>query len=213
MRQLQQQFIDSAFVDIKFKGVNNLIIDLRNHSGGNDSFGDYLVSYIADKPFKWTSNFSLKTSALLKEDVRKNRDTTQLFWKAALSHANGEFYPYDFGFCEPQPIDKRYQGKVYVLVNRQSYSQSTVTASQIQDYGFAKIVGEETAEHPNLFASIFSYKLPNTGLIVDVPKGKIERVSGIDDGRGVVPDILIKDHLLDDKDEILEELIVRITSK
>jgi C-terminal processing protease CtpA/Prc len=96
------------------------------------------------------------------------------------------------------------------LVNRQSYSQSTVTAAQIQDYGFGQVVGEETAEHPNLFASIFTYELPKTGIRVDVPKGKIQRVNGVDDNKGVIPDILIADHLLDEEDEILEGLLKQL---
>jgi len=202
-----EHFIDSAFVEINSKAVENLIIDLRNHPGGDDSFGDYLVSFIADKPFKWTSKFRLKSSALLKEDVRKKRDTTEAFWKSVLTHKDGEIYDYDFGFYEPQPEDKRFKGNVYVLVNRQSYSQSTVTAAQIQDYGFGQIVGEETAEHPNLFASIFTYELPKTVIRVDVPKGKIQRINGVDDNRGVIPDILITDHLLDEEDEILDGLL------
>lgn len=208
-----RRFIDSAFVEIKARNVENLIIDLRNHPGGDDSFGDYLVSYIADKPFKWASTFQLKTSALLKEDVRKNRDTTEAFWESVLSHKDGEIFDYDFGFFEPQPEANRFQGKLYVLVNRQSYSQSTVTAAQIQDYGFGQIVGEETSEHPDLFASIFTYELPKTGIKVDVPKGKIQRVSGIETGRGVIPDILIKDHLLDEDDEILDGLLRRLEVK
>ncbi|WP_035092945.1 S41 family peptidase [Aquimarina macrocephali] len=203
-----KQFIDSSFIEIKNK--KNLIIDLRNHSGGDDEFGDYLVSYIANKPFLWSSKFQLKTSTLLKEHTRQTKDTTQRYWKYILEHKNGEIYDYDFGFYKPQPIAKRYQGKVYVLVNRQSYSQSTVTTAQIQDHGFGTIVGEETGEYPNLYASIFNYKLPKTGISVDISKGKINRVSGIDNNKGVVPNIIIKDHLLDEKDEILERLLKKI---
>ena len=99
------------------------------------------------------------------------------------------------------------------MVNRQSYSQSTVTAAQIQDYGFGKIVGEETAEFPNLFASIFNYKLPKTGIAVDVSKGKIKRINGVDDGQGVIPDIHINDHLLDEEDEILKELLKKLSEE
>jgi len=205
-----QRFIDSAFVEIKANKCENLIIDLRNHSGGDNSFSDYLVSYIADKPFKWTSEFKLKTSALLKEDVKKYRDTTQAFWNSALAHKNGEIYTYNFELYEPQPLEKRYQGEVYVLVNRQSYSQSTVAAAQIQDYGFGKIVGEETAEYPNLLASIFTYTLPKTKIKVDIPKGKIQRTSGFENKKGVIPDIIIIDHLLDETDEILDELLKKI---
>ena len=208
-----RKFVDSAFIDINTRRPKNLIIDLRNHPGGDDSFSDYLVSYIADKPFKWASKFQLKTSAILKEDVRQTRDTTETYWKSILEHNNGEVYEYDFGYYKPQPLPERYKGDVYVLINRQSYSQSTVTAAQIQDYGFGQIVGEETAEYPNLLASIFTYKLPITQISVDVSKGKIYRVNGDDDGKGVTPDILIRDHLLDENDEILDGLIRQIENK
>jgi len=207
-----QKFIDSSFQRINEKRSENLIVDLRNHSGGEDAFSDYLVSYIADKPFKWNSKFELRTSKLLKEDTRKNRDTSQAYWNAVLSHSDGEIYQYNFNLYQPQPKEKRFQGKVYALVNRQSYSQSTVTAAQLQDYGFATIVGEETAEYPNLYASIFNYELPKTGIRIDVPKGKIYRISGIDNGLGVIPDIEIKDHLLDENDEILDGILTRIRS-
>ncbi|SEL48946.1 C-terminal processing protease CtpA/Prc, contains a PDZ domain [Aquimarina amphilecti] len=203
-------FIDSAFIEIKKSQTKNLIIDLRNNPGGNDSFSDYMVSYIAGKPFKWFSKFQLKTSQLLKEHVRQTKDTTEAFWKSVLGHKNGEIYDYDFGFYVPKPELKRFKGKVYVLVNRQSYSQSTVTAAQIQDYNLGVIVGEETAEYSNLYASIFSFKLPETGIIVDVPKGLIERINSKKQDLGVIPEIKIIDHLLDDDDEILKELLMII---
>lgn len=202
-----RKFIDSAFTDIGKKKSPDLIIDLRNNGGGEDSFSDYLVSYIADKPFRWSSDFTLKTSEFLKEHVRKERDTTAAFWKSALEHENGEVYKYDFPPYTPQPEEKRYTGKVFVLVNRQSHSQSAVTAAQVQDYGFATIVGEETGDFPSLYASIFAFTLPNTGIPVNVSKGRIIRVNGSTKEEGVMPDIYIKDHLLDEEDEVLEYLL------
>jgi len=205
-----RNFIDSTFIKINERKSTDLIVDLRNNPGGNDSFSDYLVSYIADKPFKWNSNFKLKTSGFLKEHTRKHYDTTSVFWQSALNHKNGEVYDYEFEEYQPKPLSKRFSGSVYVLVNRQSYSQSTVTAAQIQDYGFGTIVGEETGEYASLFASIFQFKLPNTQIPVNVSKGKIVRVNGSTKEEGVMPDIYIKDHLLDEKDEILEGLLQQI---
>ncbi|MEM6299913.1 MAG: S41 family peptidase, partial [Bacteroidota bacterium] len=208
--QKYQQFIDSAFIEINKKESKNLIIDLRNHDGGNNSLGDYLVSYFADKPFTWCSEFRLKTSKLLKAHTRSKYDTTATYWKEVLSHKDGEIYNYGFEKYDPQPKEKRFQGEVYVLVNRQSYSQSAVTAAQIQDYGFGTIVGEETGEYPTLYASNYQYTLPNTGIIVHVSKGYMIRVNGSEKQEGVIPDILIKDYLLDEKDEVLEGLLERI---
>ncbi len=205
-----RQFIDSAFVEINSRSMENLIIDLRNNSGGDDSFSDYLVSYIADKPFHWSSSFRLKTSAFLKAQVRKKRDTTARFWKEILVHKDGEQYAYPFEAYLPKPQEKRFHGNVYVLVNRQSHSQSTVTAAQIQDYSFGTIVGEETGEYPTLYASQFQYALPHTQITVNVSKGRIVRVNGSEKEQGVIPDIFIKDYLLDEEDEILQGLLAKI---
>ena len=202
-----RRFIDSAFSVIKSHETKNLIIDLRNNPGGDDAFSDYLVSYIADEPFNWNSNFTLKTSAILKAHVRRNSDTTTRYAQAILGHENGETFAFRFDEYQPQPAEKRFTGNVYVLVNRQSHSQSAVTAAQIQDYGFGTIVGEETAEYPSLYASIFQYNLPITGLTVHISKGYIVRINGSTKQEGVIPDIVIRDHLLDETDEILEGVL------
>jgi hypothetical protein len=209
LRQFQG-FIDSAFVKIEERKSSHLIVDLRNNQGGDDPFSDYLVSYIADRPFQWSSDFTLKSSALLKQDTRQNRDTTRAFWQSVLEHKNGEVYQYAFEDYQPQPEQKRFTGSVYVLVNRQSHSQSALTAAQIQDYGFGTIVGEETGEYPSLYASVFRYGLPHTGVSVQVAKGRIVRVNGSTAEKGVIPDIYIRDHLLDEKDEILQGLLEKL---
>jgi len=106
-----KRFVDSAFAAIRTQNSRNLIVDLRNHPGGDDAFGNYLVSYFADKPFRWNSSFTLKTSAMLKEDIRKNKDTTLTYWKEALNHQNGMVYPYDFEKVSPQAAEKRHHQK------------------------------------------------------------------------------------------------------
>ncbi len=200
-------FIDSVFVDIKHKKSKNLIIDLRNNTGGNDYFSDYMVSYFADKPFRWCSDFKIKTSRVLKEHTRRNNDTAKVYFQQILQHKDGEIYSPKLHLYQPQDISKQYKEAIYVLVNRQSISQASVTAAQIQDYGWGKIVGEETGEYPSLYASIFQYSLPNTGIIVNISKGHIIRVNGSKKEEGVTPDICIKDHLIDEEDEILDGLL------
>lgn len=205
--------IDSAFLEINKVQPANLIIDLRNNFGGNNSFSDYLVSYIANKPFQWNSRLSIRSSKFLKEHVRKYNDTTDVYFQEILSRNDGEIYDYHFDDYKPQPAEKRFVGKVYVLVNRQSHSQAAVTAAQIQDYDFGIIVGEETGEYPTLYASQFQFTLPNTGILVKVSKGQIVRVNGSLKKEGVIPDIYIQDHLLDEEDEILNELIKKINGE
>ncbi|MEM6685220.1 MAG: S41 family peptidase [Bacteroidota bacterium] len=202
-----QQFIDDAFAQIQLENVSNLIIDLRNNGGGNDSFSDYLVSYIADKPFRWTSKYEVKSSAILKKHIRASKNSNSEFSRAILSHKNGDVFEYTFKEQQPQPKDKRFKGMVFVLVNRQSHSQATVTAAQIQDYKFGVIIGEETGEYSSLCASQLKYKLPNTNIEVKVSKGFMRRINGTVSKKGVQPDVVIQDHLVDEKDEILTDVL------
>ena len=44
----------------------------------------------------------------------------------------------------------------------------------------------------------------------DIEKPK---VTDVENGKGVLPDVVIKDHLLDEEDEILEGLLRRIDQK
>ncbi len=211
--QKYQHFIDSAFTDIKKNNCKTLIIDLRNNAGGDNTFSDYLVSYFANKPFNWNSKFTLKTSELLKNHARQYSDTTDTYWQKILTHENGEIYDFEFDTYQPQAKQKRFNGKIYVLINRQSHSQSVVTAAQIKDYKLGTLVGEETGDYPSLYASQFQYSLPNTGIPVKVAKGYIVRVNGSTEARRLVPDIFIKDYLLDEKDEILNGLLEILNGK
>lgn len=208
-----RNFIDSAFAEINKTGSKYLVLDLRNNGGGNNSFSDYLVSYFADEKFTWNSKFSLKTSKYLKQHTRRNNDTTDQYFQEILKRKNGEIFDYHIAEAEPQPESKRFEGEVFALVNRQTYSQAAVTAALLQDYDFATIVGEETGDYPSLYASIFPVELPNTKILVKIPKGRILRVNQSEKAEGVIPEIQIKDHLLDEDDEILNALLKRLNKK
>ena len=205
-----RKFIDSAFSVINEKATKNLIVDLRNNAGGDNSFSDYLISFFADKPFQWNSRFSLKTSTYLKENTRNRKDTSDAYSQKILKHQNGEIFPYHFKKTQPQESEKRFKGNVFTLINRQTYSQAALAASVIQDYQFGTLAGEETGDFPSLYASIFTVELPNTRIPVKIPKGYMVRINESEKPEGVIPKISINDHLLDAKDEILDTLLNKI---
>lgn len=198
-----RSFIAQSFDALRSASSERLIIDLRNNKGGDDAFSDYLVSFFADRPFRWSSEFRLRTSDLLKEDTRA-KNLTNPYFEAILSHESGETYAFDFGDYEPQAETLRYQGEVLVLINRQSHSMAAVTAAMVQDYGFGTVMGEETGDHPTLHASQFQYVLPETGITVKVPKGYMIRPNGSEERVGVQPDIPVMVSVTDTDDRILK---------
>jgi len=50
-----QHFIDSTFLNLKSMNVKNLIIDLRNNSGGDPFCTSYLFRYLINKPIEYFS--------------------------------------------------------------------------------------------------------------------------------------------------------------
>ncbi len=48
-----EEFIDNSFKEIKAKGIENLIIDLRFNGGGSPQSSIHLLRYLVDKPFTY----------------------------------------------------------------------------------------------------------------------------------------------------------------
>ena len=197
-------FLDSAYTEIAKNKSANLIIDLRNNSGGNNSHSDEMLSYFANKPFRFCSKFKVKTSQMAKKFWKKVNDTTNTtLKKQILSHKDGEVFESEIPFCEPKPDSLKFKGNVYVLINRYSFSQASITAAMIQDYKFGIVIGEETAD-PAMYGSIHQFDLPNTKIAVSYPKALIVRPSGKVTLKGTVPDYVVANNVFSEKDEILD---------
>lgn len=197
-------FIDSAFTFFDKMDVKDLIIDLRYNPGGDNSFSDYMISYFADKPFCFYSKFTIKTSQLTK-DAWKEIDAPehQDIKKKIMSLENGTYFEAPRVKVNPHPDSLRFKGRVYVLINRYSYSNTASVAATIQDYSFGRIVGEETAEIVSSYGAVHIFKLPNTKLDVVYPKALGLRSNGDASQRGVIPDYPVDEDILTEKDEVL----------
>jgi Peptidase family S41 len=192
-----RSFLDDAFVKLIDANVTDLLIDLRNNPGGDNSFSDPMIAWFADRPFRFADNFMLKASAatkahyqLLKANGTKEEGIIGELMRAEASRTNGERYPFPIPMVEPRK-DRRFIGRVFVLQNRNSYSNAASVSALIQDYKFGKILGEETADLVSTFGSTVPFKLKHTGINVSYPKSRITRINGDIRARGVVPDIAI----------------------
>ena len=187
------------------KKAKHLIVDLRGNPGGSNTFSDPMVAYFASRPFSFCSKFTVRTSQNTKESWKDISDSTLLELRTQiLSHENGSRFEVSIPQYQPRKDSLRFGGKVYVLINRYTYSNATVTAAMIQDYGFGKLVGEATVDAPTVYGSIQNFRLPNTQMLVSYPKAFAIRPNGDSSFHGVVPDYQVKESILTDKDEILE---------
>lgn len=188
-----EKFINDAFVKIKVAKSQALIVDLRDNPGGDNSFSDLMVAWFANRPFRFSNSFSIKVSAEIRQNFEKQlRESTSEksivaeMQSAIKGKAVGQIVQFELPIVEARK--DRFEGRVFVIVNRHSYSNAASVAGMIQDYGFAKIFGEETADLPTSHASSAQFALPNSAIIVTYPKAYFIRPNGDRSLRGVVPD-------------------------
>ena len=201
------KFIEQAFTQIKQQKADKLIIDLRNNPGGSNTFSDEMLAYFAHKKFRFCSDFKVRTSEITKQYWRQVKSKAKLLVdlkEQILSHKNGERFSFNMPYHQPRTDDLAFKGKVYVLINRYSYSQATITGAMVKDYGFGTLIGETTADVATNYGSIHQFDLPHTKIAISYPKALVVRPNGNQEFKGVEPDHLVYDNLFTKKDEILE---------
>ena len=198
------QFLETAFRRIRENQSRCLIIDLRGNPGGDNAFSDPLVAYIADRSFRFCSRFSVRTSQVTKDFWAGVKDPALAGLRSALmDRENGDRFEFELPFVQPRKEEERFRGRVFLLVDRFTYSNAVTTAAVFQDYRFGILVGQPTADVPTTYAAAHSFNLLHTQLTVLYPKALMVRPSGDATFRGVRPDHEVADDVFTDRDEIL----------
>ena len=206
-------FIDSAFIEISKRNTQDLIIDIRGNDGGSDAFSNYLMAYFADKPFKIASKISMKTSQVTKDYWKDFEDHEASEMKEQImTLENGTYFDLDIKVTKPRNDSLHYKGKVYLLIDRFSFSMAAAVASIFQDYSFGVIIGEETAQCPSSCTSMHDFLLPNTKIKTHYPKAFGIRPNGDTTSHGVIPDFVVKQDINSDDDQVLEYTLEGIRS-
>lgn len=187
-------FIDTSFATFKAAGARALLIDLRDNPGGDNSFSDLMLAWIADRPFRFFQRFTVKASP---EAIAANRarlgmagpagEVSRLYAAAYANAPPGARVDVDFPYAQPRA--ERFAGKVYVLINRRSFSNATNVAAVIQDYGLGVVLGEPTSDMATAHGAMETFTLDHSRLVVGFPKALIVRPSGDLTSRGVQPDV------------------------
>lgn len=166
--------IKKYFNEIIQSKTENLIIDLRNNQGGDVKNGVLLLSFLLNKPFKVVNEYNCLKSG-------KQSDCK--------GPAQGLH----------RPEKNRFQGKLYVIVNGGSFSNSVIVASCLKINSSAIFVGSETGGNPNVLAGYTkNYKLPNSKIRVEIPAKQFVLTSlENNDGRGLIPDYIVTENIED----------------
>lgn len=198
------EFVNEAFESFLANGVKQLIVDLRNNPGGTNSFSDPLIAWFADKPFRFASKFLVRSSfyaeqsnaARLKPGVSDANDVSVQLAQAYKKNPHGTVFEFSVQDAKPRK-DKQFEGEVFVLVDRTSYSNAVSLAAIVQDYGFGEVIGESTQDYATTYASMEFFTLAESGIKVGFPKAHIIRPSGDLVAGPVVVDAPLAGHKLE----------------
>ncbi len=175
-----ESFVDESMAQANQDGVAALVVDVRENTGGNTDAAVYLSRYLADRDFRLVSKMKEKLNP-------DNRGF--LGYKGS----EGEIIESDWDEWEaPVERNKRFHGRVYVLISPITYSAGIVFASTMKDAGFATLVGQETGGNANQTAQGNLFNLPHSQLRAYVATRSLIRPSGSEKRGGVKPDILVE---------------------
>jgi C-terminal processing protease CtpA/Prc len=187
-----EAFLEQTFAQIRREGVRALVVDLRNNTGGNSVLGEMLLGYVADRPVAQLARREVKVSQQIKELYRgpqRDRARFDPDYDRILAAPEGSLLNLPARPATPQPVDQRFRGDLYVLIGPATYSSAIMLASAVKDHRLGVLVGEETAGTATLYGDACPFTLPHTGLQGFVSHKWFLRPSGVDDGRGVLPDV------------------------
>ena len=216
-----KEFIDQTFTEIKTNKIQNLIVDLRDNTGGSDPYAAYFTSYFFDKPFRYWDRIEV-TDAIAKEIkgvvlklyYRKpiQKDNVWLWQKAKRVR--------DFDFYEEQkPAQNNFSGKTYVLINGFCMSSCADVAAILSFNKKATFIGQETGGgyQGNTSGMIPDSKVQPFDFTLTVPLQKyfnsVDTLKNI--GRGTMPDHAVNmtiNEILKGEDKELQTTIDLIKS-
>lgn len=200
-------FYDEAFTTLDSLKTENLIIDVRNNFGGRLAEIDYLYSYLTDQKYTLINISESKTRTPFLKSLMSNSKSAGTKIIAGLlspiiapaeflrSSKNDGKLQYKLKSAkEKDPKSLNFKGKIYVLINGNSFSASSVLSTQLDGDNRATFVGEETggAYNGTVAGMMKIYTLPNTKIKASIGLLHIDSKHKTPiDGYGVKPDVEI----------------------
>lgn len=201
--------LDVVFGELKERNCNVLIVDVRRNAGGSTSLPFDLLRRVAKEPIRsgqknW--RYSNAYCQAMKVSGLHQRKISSI-WLFDCILPLQWFNPVDRSRFEADgewlrskpstiaPYETHWPGRLVVLTDRWSASAAVDLASLAQDNKLAAIAGEETGGRASYCGEIATLLLPNSGITAQVSSSIWTRASGVQDDRGVIPDIPVNPEL------------------
>jgi hypothetical protein len=191
-----RSFFAQSFTELKNKNIPNLIIDLRENTGGNISTSINLSRYLKNKPFHLAD-----TVAAINRSLTYGRyihpSLLYRFVMRLTTHkkADGKFHFSALEKYTYKPYrNLHYNGNVYIVQGGYTFSAAAMFVLNVKGQPNVTVVGEETGggDYGTSAIHLPSIVLPNSKIQVVLPLYRVvDDHTKPKDGRGIQPDIFI----------------------
>jgi hypothetical protein len=210
-----KSFLIQSFNCIDSLKINNLVIDLRNNSGGNSKMGDILLSFCKLPDSLATFTCDVCISELMLKNYNKELEEVKKMLEEGLNREIEDFtMPYVIkqvdegirwitteGYINQQIgtlgqnliMPPLFEGRIILLTGYGTFSSAVMFATICQDNGLATLYGTPTGGKPSCYGDILSLALPNTGILCGVSYKYFRRPDYTrDPSDSLYPDVWIK---------------------
>lgn len=208
-----KKFYEASFKKIDSAKAKHFVLDLRDNGGGRIAEIEHLYSYLVDKEFQFIRASEVNSRVPILKSIMSNTTPTSLKVLSGIlspilvvqnllrvKKKDGTLY-YNFKYAKPEaPNPLNFKGKIYVLINGNSFSASSIISTNLHATKRATFVGEETGGAYNGTVAGFYklYQLPNSKLVTRIGLMQIEApYTQQPDGYGIKPDVKIIPTVLD----------------
>lgn len=152
-------FCDSVFKEINDRKISDVIIDMRDNTGGSSQCVEKLLSYFPHPNYTLYSKSLIKVSQYSKE---YNKNKHPEIYTQICNLPDGELFEIkDTPVKSNKKNSNLYHGKTTILVNNKTYSGASTFAHKMQGLGIARVEGETGC--PNVyFGNFLHFTLPNS---------------------------------------------------
>jgi len=187
-------FFRRSFRTIEKDNIGNVVIDLRENSGGSIFSSIRLAQYLADKPFKVADTVAAIDRSF---KYRKYVKPWFVYWLSMhLTGRKNEDGRIHFRYFERHYFKPRqrnhFNGNTYVLTGGYTFSAATMVAGLLQGQKGITLVGEETGggAYGNSAVHLPVITLPNSQVRIVLPLYRlVADAKRQKDGRGLLPDV------------------------